>query len=131
MPFTIVLVGAGNVARTVLAKAVLDRELHRHWPASADDVLVLTAGVDALDGMPSAPHLGTVAADRGLPVDDHQATSLTRSLAESGDLLLTMTRKQRAQVVLQHPQTRSRTFSLVELAALLHDGAGRRAHPRR
>ena len=123
MPFTIVLVGAGNVARTVLAKAVLDRELHRRWPGSADDVLVLTAGVDALDGMPSGPHLETVAAGHGLPVDDHQATSLTRALADSADLLLTMTRKQRAQIVLQHPQARARTFSLVEFAALLHDAA--------
>ena len=44
MSFTVVLVGAGDVGRTALAKAVLDRELARLLPGSAHQVVVTTAG---------------------------------------------------------------------------------------
>lgn len=128
MSFTVVLVGAGDVGRTALAKAVLDRELARLLPGSAHQVVVTTAGVDALEGMPPSPLLVAAAGRHGLDVSAHRATAMTRAIAESADLLLTMTRRQRAQLVLQHPRLRSRTFSLVELAVLLRSAAG--AHPR-
>jgi protein-tyrosine phosphatase len=131
MSFTLVFVGAGNVGRTVLAEALLTRELYRYLPGSADRVVVRTAGVDALDGMPPSPHLVAVAARRGLTVQEHRATAMTREIAESADLLLTMTRRQRAQLVLQHPALRARTFSLVEFAVLLHCAAGLPYRPTR
>ena len=124
MSFTVVLVGAGDVGRTALVKAVLDRELARLLPGSAHQVVVRTAGVDALEGMPPSPVLIAAAGRHGLDVASHRATAMTRELAESADLLLTMTRRQRAQLVLQHPRLRARTFSLVELAVLLRSAAG-------
>lgn len=124
MSFTVVLVGAGDVGRTALAKAVLDRELARLLPVSAHQVVVTTAGVDALEGMPPSPLLVAAAGLGGLDVAAHRATAMTRAIAESADLLLTMTRRQRAQLVLQHPGLRSRTFSLVELAVVLRGAAG-------
>ena len=124
MSFTLVLVGSGDVGRTVLVRAVLDRELARLLPGSAHQVVVRTAGVDALDGMPPSPVLVAAAARRGLDVAAHRATGMTRELAESADLLLTMSRRQRAQLVLQHPRLRARTFSLAEFARLLRGAAG-------
>lgn len=119
MTFTILFVGSGNVGRSVLAADLVVRELHRIWPRSADEVVALSAGVDAIDGMPLAPHLETVARRRGLDLGDHRATPMSRSLAERADLVLTMTRKQRAQIVLQYPALRARTFALLEFLALL------------
>ncbi len=124
MSFTVVLVGAGDVGRTALVKAVLDRELARLLPGSAHQVVVTTAGVDALEGMPPSPLLVAAASRHGLDVAAHRATAMTRGIAESADLLLTMSRRQRAQLVLQHPGLRSRTFSLVELAVLLRSAGG-------
>jgi protein-tyrosine phosphatase len=130
MSFTIVFVGSGNVGRTPLVAAQLTRELRRVWPRSADEVVITSAGVDAVEGMPIAPHLETVAARRGLEVDDHRATAFTRATADTADLVLTMSRKQRAQLVLQYPHLRSRTFALLEFLALAENAAAvRRRHP--
>ncbi|MGN6443950.1 arsenate reductase/protein-tyrosine-phosphatase family protein [Amnibacterium sp.] len=126
MPFVIVLVGSGDVGRTVLAQALLRRELDRLWLKSAGGVELRTAGVTAVAGTPPSPHLETVAGRRGLAVDDHRAEPMTGAVAGSADLLLTMTRAQLAQLVLQYPDVRSRAFSLVEFAVLLHDAVGGR-----
>jgi protein-tyrosine phosphatase len=79
----------------------------------------MSAGVDAIEGMPAAPHLETVAARRDFDLTDHRAQPFTRELADRADLVLTMSRKQRALIVLQYPHLRTRTFALLEFLALL------------
>jgi protein-tyrosine phosphatase len=123
MTFTILFVGSGNVGRSVFAAAQTARDLRRIWPRSADEVVVRSAGVDAIEGMPIAPHLETVAARRDFDLSGHRARPFTRADAESADLVLTMTRKQRAQIVLQYPAVRARTFALLEFLALLQNAA--------
>ncbi|MGN6743708.1 MAG: hypothetical protein ACTHJL_10485 [Amnibacterium sp.] len=130
MTFTILFVGSGDVGRGPLAAALTARELRRIWPRSADEVLVTSAGVDAVDGMPLPSHLETVARRRGLDLGDHRATPMSRALAERADLVLAMSRRQRARIVLQYPALRARTFGLLELTALLGaatDGRRRQA----
>lgn len=130
MTFTILFVGSADVGRGPLAAALTARELRRIWPRSADEVLVTSAGVDAIDGMPLPLHAETVAERRGLDLGDHRSTRMSRTLAERADLVLTMSRKQRAQIVLQHPALRARTFGLLELTALLGEALdGRRRQP--
>ena len=130
MTFTILFVGSGNVGRSVLAAAAVAREFRRVWPRSADDLIVESVGVDAIEGMPVAPHLTTVAARRDLTVDDHLAAPMTRERADTADLVLTMSRRQRAQLVLQYPHLRSRTFALLEFLDLLQNAtAVRRRAP--
>jgi len=111
------------VGRTPLAAAQLTRELRRVWPRSTDEIVLTSAGVDAIEGMPIAPHLETVAARRGLDLDEHRAAAFTRATADAADLVLTMSRKQRAQLVLQYPHLRSRTFVLLEFRALAENAA--------
>ena len=130
MTFTILFVGSGNVGRSVLAAAATAREFRRVWPRSTDDLVVDSAGVDAIDGMPVAPHLTTVGSRRELQVHDHVAAPMTRERADAADLVLTMTRRQRAQLVLQYPHLRSRTFALLEFLDLLQNAtAVRRRTP--
>jgi protein-tyrosine phosphatase len=119
MTFTILFVGSGDVGRSALASAMVVRELHRIWPRSADEVVARSAGVHAVEGMPLPLHVETVARRRGLDLGDHRATAMSRGLAERADLVLTMSRKQRAQIVLQYPALRPRTFALLEFLALL------------
>jgi protein-tyrosine phosphatase len=123
MTFTILFVGSGNVGRSVFAAAQTARDLRRIWPRSADEVVVTSAGVDAIEGMPIAPHLETVAERRGFDLTGHTAQPFTPRHAEAADLVLTMTRKQRAQIVLQYPNLRTRTFALLEFLALLQNAA--------
>jgi protein-tyrosine phosphatase len=129
MTFTMLFVGAGNIGRSVLAAAQTERELHRVWPRSADEVVTRSAGVDAIEGLPVAGNLETVAERRDFDLRDHRAVPLTREHADAADLVLTMTRKQRAQLVLQFPHLRTRTFTLLEFIALLENAtqARRRA----
>jgi len=130
MTFTILFVGSADVGRGPLAASFTARELRRIWPRSADEVLVGSAGIDAIDGMPLPPHVETVARRRGLDLEGQTSTAMTRALAERADLLLAMSRKQRAQLVLQHPALRSRVFTLVELVTLLSGMVdGRRRQP--
>ncbi|HEY8319576.1 MAG TPA: hypothetical protein VIG76_12165 [Amnibacterium sp.] len=128
MTFTILFVGSRNVGRSPLAAALTARELRRIWPRSADEVAVLSAGVDAAVWMSVPIPLETVAERRGLDLGAHRATGMSDGLAERADLVLTMTRAQRAQLVLQYPALRARTFSLIELTSLLQDAI---AAPRR
>lgn len=123
MTFTMLFVGAGNIGRSVLASAQTARELHRIWPRSADEVVTVSAGVDAIDGMPVPTNLETVADRRGFDLADHRATPLVREHADAADLVLTMTRTQRARTVLQFPHLRTRTFTLLEFIALLENAA--------
>ena len=103
MTFTILFVGSRNVGRSPLAAALTARELRRIWPRSADEVAVLSAGVDAAEWMPVPIPVETVAERRGLELGGHRATGMSAALAERADLVLTMTRRQRAQLVLQYP----------------------------
>lgn len=128
MPFTLVFVGAGNTGRSVLAAAAAGRELHRVWPA-ADEVRIISCGLDVVAGMPIAPHAETVAARRGLDVGDHTAVPFSREVADAADLVLTMGRRQRAGVVLRFPRLRPRTFALLEYVDLLHGVESVRPNP--
>ncbi len=128
MTFTILFVGSRDLGRSPLAAALTARELRRIWPRSADEVAVLSAGVDAAEWMPVPIPVETVAERRGLELGGHRATGMSTALAERADLVLTMTRRQRAQLVLQYPVLRARTFSLIELTSLLQ---GAIASPRR
>ena len=121
MTFTILFVGSRDVGRGPLAAALTARELRRIWPRSADEVAVLSAGIDAAAWMTVPIPLETVAERRGLDLSAHRATGMSAALAERADLVLTMTRGQRAQLVLQHPALRTRTFALIELTSLLQD----------
>jgi protein-tyrosine phosphatase len=130
MTFTILLVGSGDIGRGALATDLIVRELHRIWPRSADEVVAVSAGLDAVDGTPLPAHVETVARRRGLDLGDHRATAMSPALAERADLVLTMTRTQRARIVLQYPSLRSRTFALLEFLALLTDATeARRRQP--
>ena len=73
--------------------------------------------------MPVAPNLDAVAAPRGLDLSTHTASPMSRDRAESADLVLTMTRGLRAQLILQYPYLRTRTFSLLEFLALLQNAS--------
>ncbi len=58
-------------------------------------------------------------AARGLEASTHTGRQLTAAMIEQADLVLTMSRAQRAAVVTLVPQAVRRTYTLLELAALL------------
>ena len=89
----ILLVCTGNICRSPLAAALLDRALAQR---GIDGIEVGSAGTGAWDGAPEGAYL--VGLERGLDLSAHRARLLTRELVEDADLILTMARHHRARV---------------------------------
>ncbi len=117
MTFTILFVGDRNLGRSVLAAARTRAELHRIWPRAADEVRTQSVGLNAPAGVGAPDNLLTVAARRDLVLDEHAATPLDPAVLERADLVLTMSRRLRAQILLQFPAARPRTFAMLEYVA--------------
>ena len=91
----VLLVCTGNICRSPLAAALLERALGEK---GLDGVDVGSAGTGAWDGAPASEGAYLVGLERGLDLSGHRARLLTRELVEQADLILTMARHHRARV---------------------------------
>ena len=91
----ILLVCTGNICRSPLAAALLQRALTERGIEGMD---VSSAGTGAWDGAPVSEGAYLVGLERGLDLSAHRARLLTRELIEQADLVLTMARHHRARV---------------------------------
>ncbi|HEX4575107.1 MAG TPA: hypothetical protein VH158_08245 [Gemmatimonadales bacterium] len=91
----ILLVCTGNICRSPLAAALLQRALAER---AIDAIDVASAGTGAWDGAPASEGAYLVGLERGLDLSGHRARLLTRELVEGADLILTMARHHRARV---------------------------------
>src|SRR5881409_2069496 len=91
----ILLVCTGNICRSPLAAALLERALGER---AAEGITVSSAGTGAWDGAPVSEGAYLVGLERGLDLSSHRARLLTRELVEEADLILTMARHHRARV---------------------------------
>lgn len=91
----ILLVCTGNICRSPLAAALLERALAER---TIDGIVVSSAGTGAWDGAPVSEGAYLVGLERGLDLSSHRARLLTRELVEGADLILTMARHHRARV---------------------------------
>lgn len=91
----ILLVCTGNICRSPLAAALLERALQGR---AAEGVAVASAGTGAWDGAPVSEGAYLVGLERGLDLSAHRARLLTRELVDESDLILTMARHHRARV---------------------------------
>ena len=116
-PLRILVVCTGNICRSPLAKRLLQRRL-------GDRALVRSAGVRGLDASSMDPY--AAAQLRRLGGDPHgfRSRRLTGDDVAGADLVITMTRAHRSEVLAVEPRGLRRTFTLRELAHLLErDGA--------
>ena len=91
----VLLVCTGNICRSPLAEALLERALRDRAIA---EVTVTSAGTGAWNGAPASEGAYLVGLERGLDLSGHRARLLTRELVEQADLILTMARHHRARV---------------------------------
>jgi protein-tyrosine phosphatase len=116
-PYDVLVVCEGNLCRSPLAERLLTSRL------AGSEVLVASAGVHAVVGAPMDASAAAELARLGGDPTEFEARQLTTPLANAADLVLTATRAIRGQVVATAPAALKRTFTLLELAALLE------AHP--
>jgi protein-tyrosine-phosphatase len=91
----ILLVCTGNICRSPLAAALMQRALGER---GAEGIEVSSAGTGAWDGAPVSEGAYLVGLEQGLDLSAHRARLLTRDVVEQSDLILTMARHHRARV---------------------------------
>lgn len=92
---TVLLVCTGNICRSPLAAALLQRAITER---GAEGIDVSSAGTGAWDGAPVSEGAYLVGLEQGLDLSAHRARLLTRDLVEHSDIILTMARHHRARV---------------------------------
>lgn len=80
------------------------------------DVVVASAGTQAVDGRPCDPKTTTIAQELGFEVSGHRSRRLADDHVRDSDLIVCMTNEHVRQSVGLYVQAWSRTFTLIDLA---------------
>jgi protein-tyrosine phosphatase len=105
------VVCTANQCRSPLAAAILQARCD----SLELEILVDSAGVQAVPGIPATPPTVDAAASLGLDLSDHRSQAITPELVRSADLVVVMERRHVQEVVLATPEAFGRTFTLKEL----------------
>ena len=113
------IVCTGNVCRSAFAECLGRAYLREQLGDASAAIRLESAGTRAVVG--SGMHPDTAAALRGFGAEpgDFRARDLEERMAAEADLILTMTRRHRREVLHEAPRVMARTFTLREAAALL------------
>ena len=118
MRFAVLFVCTGNICRSPTAERLLRHRLRAQLgPAMPFDVT--SGGTGALVGEPIYPDAARLLIRDSIDVADFTARDVTRSIAESADVVLAMTRSHRATIARLAPRTLPKLFTLREFARLL------------
>ncbi|SFF61624.1 protein-tyrosine phosphatase [Blastococcus tunisiensis] len=115
----ILFVCTGNICRSPMGERLTRAHLDDALGASAAGISVTSAGTSAVVGREMEPSSAAVLAGLGGNPDGFHARQLTAGMAETADLILTMTRRHRRSVLKLAPRTMFRTYTLREAADLL------------
>jgi protein-tyrosine phosphatase len=110
--FTVLAVCTGNVCRSPTVERLLASKL-------GATVQVASAGTHALVGHPISEPMAALLRKSGVEAKGFQAQGLSQQMLKQSDLVLPMTRAQRALVIQLWPAAVRRTFTLREFARLL------------
>ncbi len=85
-------------------------------------VHVSSAGLHAEAGQPASENARAVAREKGEDLSTHRTRMLDRALVRESDLILTMTRAHRDEILREYPSARGRVYSLSEFSGLSGQG---------
>ena len=109
-----------NIARSPLLAELLRAAAKRRGQG---EVVIDSAGVDAVVGEPAATGSQRVAQALGLSLDTHRSMPVMMVEAPAASLVIVMSRAHRTDVGRRYPDLSERTFTLRELLVLLERAA--------
>lgn len=115
----VLLVCTGNICRSAFAERLGRAWLDENLGSEAGVVQLASAGTRAVVGNGMHPQTALVLAGFGAEAGDFRARQLTAAHLADADLVLTMTRAHRREVLALAPRGLARTFTLREAAALV------------
>jgi protein-tyrosine phosphatase len=105
-----------------MAESLLKDKLKSHVESMT--FRVVSAGVAAQPGGPASEGALVAMKERGLSLDEHQSRSISQSLLERSDLILTMTSNHRQAILSRWPQVSSKVFCLAPAGSDVSDPYG-------
>jgi protein-tyrosine phosphatase len=115
----LLFVCTGNVCRSPLAERLALAWARKSLGGAVAGLELLSAGLQAPEGRPMDPRSAAVLTRLGGDPAGARATPFVPAVAETADLVLTMTRAQRRAVLETVPRGLRRTFTLLEAADLM------------
>lgn len=112
----ILIVCTGNTCRSPMAAYFLRHLLEDEKDREDMEVLVESAGVFALEGIPAAEHAVKVLAAEGIDLSGHRAKQLLREDVLEADLILTMTEKHKEMIIREVSEVEDKVFTLGEFS---------------
>ena len=113
--FNVLFVCTGNICRSPLAE-----QLFRNQVASRSRLIsTSSAGTYARSGQAMTEQAAALSTQYGGDPSQHSAAEVTSDRIKKADLIVTMTREHRAEVVSMVPRASRKTFTLRELVRLI------------
>ncbi|MFJ3958963.1 low molecular weight phosphatase family protein [Arthrobacter sp. NPDC090010] len=116
VPSTVLTVCIGNICRSPLAEQLLRAQLEQ---SGLKDFEFFSAGLQAVVGAPMEPWPAALSREYGGVPDGAVGKQIIEEIVGASDLILTMTLKQREELLKRYPSAAQRTFTLAEFARII------------
>lgn len=110
---TILFVCTGNTCRSPMAEGIL-KDLIKKSPHRDKNIEVKSAGILVYGKSGAHPNAKAVTKNMGIDISHHGSSQLTEDLVEKADLILTMTRSHKDQIIIVQPEISHKVYTLLE-----------------